>query len=157
MICMTCKEQGHGARYCPSKMTDVAPSTEPSNSNWNLLDELNRKRKWEAEKKAKYPDLFGSSSSSDEDGTREISPIVKLKKSYPESQSQPAKALHQQTLSERHLDKDYNSKSSEYKANQQWARFCLWWEDLKATGVVSKRDPYFLDPEVFDNISLPST
>jgi len=122
-------------------MTDVAPSTEPSNSNWNLLDELNRKRKWEAEKKAKYPDLFGSSSS-DEDGTQEISPIVQLKKSCPESQSQPAKsqsqpakALHQQTLSERHFDKDYNSKSSEYKANQQWARFCFWWEDLKATGV----------------------
>lgn len=47
-----------GARECPSKQITAAPLTEPSSADWDLLDYHNRKRRWEAGKRTKYPDCL---------------------------------------------------------------------------------------------------
>ena len=161
MICMRCKRPGHGARYCPSK------TSLPSGC---ALDE----EKTGESNKRNYADIFGSPSSSEDsiqdncifgvpysshskhdtpdNNSRPL--LKKLITSIPDSKP-PAQSTFPEasTLSQRHQEKEYQSKSAEYKANQQWKRFVKWWEDLKATGAVSKRDPHFLEPEVFDNLS----
>ena len=163
MICMRCKHPGHGAQYCPSKT--LLPS-----ENVSILDH----EKTGVSNKRNYAEIFGSPSSSEDSiqdncifgvpysshseyDTPDNNSRPLLKKpitSIPESK-QPAQGTFSEasTLSQRHQEKDYQSKSAEYKANQQWKCFVKWWEDLKATGAISKRDPHFLEPEVFDNLS----
>ena len=119
--------------------------------------------------KGKFTDLFGSSSSEDDIPVEKITQdnseffgceIYSSEDDIPGKSDNPNQVgmpdpsqLNSATLAQRHQTKPYSSKSAEYKANQQWARFCKWWEVLKETGAVSKRDPAILDPEVFDNLS----
>jgi hypothetical protein len=57
------------------------------------------------------------------------------------------------TLSQRHQRQFYTSKSAENGANQQWNRFCRFWNDLLKTGKVTKTNTELFEPAVFDNIS----
>ena len=127
MICMRCKRPGHGARYCPSK------TSLPSGC---ALDE----EKTGKSNKRNYADIFGSPSSSEDsiqdncifgvpysshskhdtpdNNSRPLS--KKLIKSIPDSK-RPVQSTFPEasTLSQRHQEKEYQSKSAEYKANQQ--------------------------------------
>jgi len=57
------------------------------------------------------------------------------------------------TLSQRHQKQFYRSKSAENGANQQWNRFCRFWNDVLETGKVTKTNTELFEPAVFDNIS----
>ena len=168
MTCMNCKQIGHGSRICPLKQAENLNTTGHAISQ-DLCDLRKRKMDWDADKRKKFPDLFGSSSSEDDIPVEKITQDnseffgceiysseddIPVKSDNPNQVGMPDPSqLNSATLAQRHQTKPYSSKSAEYKANQQWARFCKWWEVLKETGAVSKRDPAILDPEVFDNLS----
>jgi hypothetical protein len=115
-----------------------APTDAPT--NWTLLN-------WNSN--SQIHSTFCDSSDEDLPSETIAKPVCE-----PMKKIDPPNLTESRTLSERHEKKPYNSKSAEYKACQQWKRFCNWWEELRQTGAVSRRDARVLEPEVFENISL---
>jgi hypothetical protein len=129
MICMRCKQPGHGARFCPSK----------SHPDFNPLNAL-----------------FGDSDSDETDSEESFkNDCLKPKPSKSSKTSEPiTQQQHRvKTLSERHAKQVYASKSAEYGANQQWNRLCRFWNELARTDEVANKSAALFEPDVFDNIS----
>ena len=154
---MRCKQPGHGARACPFKFstTNITPlnallgdsdSDDDSEETFSTFSNANRN-----------PTTLCEDSDSDHVYSEENVLGDSHNPNAPLSKLNEPNILHKQpqvmTLSQRHQKQFYRSKSAENGANQQWNRFCRFWNDLVKTGKVTKTNTELFEPAVFDNIS----